>query len=174
MKKYAKSVIIISSLLLAVYIVGLNWYVFTQNRWEVREYTRQSINVPECPTIPSKNDIYKLVRKEFNSWCIYFECDDLGEGVNGRACPQINAVFIKKGLNSFDYTMTLAHEISHCKLKTIYECRTEYNAIVKLIESDNEYLHFIGMYWANNILNEGKAGTEYDCGYYLDKYLKGE
>lgn len=161
-------------ILLAAALIFENCYIFAANRWEVKEYTNQTLIVPECPQIPPKTEIYKLVRKEFNSWCLYFECDDLGEGVNGRACPQINAVFIEKGLDELNYTMVLAHEISHCKFKSINECYTEFKAITTLYESDNEFLHYIGVYWANEILSGQKGGWEYDCGYYLDKYLKGE
>lgn len=159
-------------LVLATALVFENCYIFAANRWEVKEYTNQTLIVPECPQIPPKTEIYKLVRKEFNSWCLYFECKELGGTADGRACPQINAVFIEKGLDELNYTMLLAHEISHCKLKTVYECKTEYYAIITLVESNNKYLHYIGMWWADYIVSGGKAGTEYDCGYYLLEYFK--
>lgn len=159
-------------LVLAAALVFENCYIFAVNRWEVKEYTNQTLIVPECPQIPPKTEIYKLVRKEFNSWCLYFECDDLGEGVNGRACPQINAVFVVKNLDGVEYAEVLAHETAHCIYKSINECYVEYKAVIKLIESDNEFLHYVGMMWANDIISGEKSEYVRDCGYYLLEYLK--
>ena len=142
-----------------VYWASILTYMATQNRWKVKWHELYTIEIGECPTIPSKKEIRKLLRKEFHYLYVYceFEYGKHGQFDQGNALSVLNVVSVCDNIEGVEYTMVLAHEISHCKFKSINECYVEYKAITTLYKSDNEFLHYVGVYWANEILSGQKG-----------------
>lgn len=83
-----------------------------------------------------------------------------------------NTITISSNLTNVEYLYALAHELTHLKYRIVDETLAEYRTIIDLIESGNTLFEQVGMNRARMIISGGMAGTEYDCGYYLRKYLQ--
>lgn len=173
-KRFIKSLLIIALLGMLALVGYQNWYIFTQNKWEVKEYTRQTLFAVNTPEYREKCELKALIEDVFDVPHFYVEYKDLSPLIKGDAIEQINMVFVDKDLDGFDYASALAHELSHCKYQSNNECYTEFMAIKTLIESKYEYTQNLGKYWANRITNGYKDDGERDCGWYLIQEYKGE
>lgn len=72
------------------------------------------------------------------------------------------------------YIVALAHELTHLKYKAENETFTEYKSLTWLYETNIRAFQIASLNRAKTIIRGDYAGTEYDCGYYLLQYFKGE
>ena len=100
----------------------------------------------------------------------YYEADI--PGLDGGYVDSNHNITISSSLNNSEYLFALAHEITHIKYNTPNETFVEYTTIVELIESGNTLFEQVAMNRARMIISGSALGTEYDCGYYLRKYLQ--
>lgn len=121
--------------------------------------------------IPSNKEIKAKIDKLFNIPYIYIE-KDLESDLLGQAIPLFRVVIIDNSITGYEYAGTLAHELVHIRDMTSNECWTEYQAIITLYESDDEFLQEAGKSWMRSVLLGGYFGSDYDCAGQLYEYLQ--
>lgn len=114
-----------------------------------------------------RNKLDKLYKIDYT----YEEIDEIEQLVWGYS--KDNHIMICKNVKNGDYIYVLAHEMTHIKYKVCNEIFVEYKTIITLYESKDKLLQEIALNRARFIVGGGVA-TEYDCGYYLLEYFKGE
>ena len=108
----------------------------------------------------------------YNVSYTYVEQDYLGDDIAGIAEANPNRITILDSLDIIDYITTLSHEISHLKYRG-NETYTEYISLVTLYETNISLFQKVALNKARLIVSGSiYARTEYDCGYYLQKYFK--
>ena len=108
-----------------------------------------------------------LVRKEFDTPHIVFKTK-----YEMKSSPLFRTVYLNYSEDDLTLVKAYAHELTHIKYQTINETYTTYRAIIALVESSNDYLHYVGMSYANDVCSGGYANTDYDCGAQLLKYFE--
>ena len=158
--------------LIALYFGGIYLQV---TKWcptlEVKSYTECTDFSYDVSTEYSLEEIRALIDSDFQIMYIYQE-KNLHCGA--RTHFQFRLVQVDKRTTSIKsfYAYALAHELTHLKYMNGNECWTEFEAWKYLYESDNEFLHNVGLKRANEI-TQGRLQDEYDCGYWINLYLKG-
>lgn len=144
------------------------------------KYTLEPVNIPICYIEPQNEIDYSidvdtavnLVNDLFQiNYTLKF--DDLKSiGLNGMAYLFVNSVIIDETLTGWEVLKTLSHELCHIKYYTGNETYTEYMAFVNLYESNNETLKNRAEWLAyEQCTLRNRKNTEYDCGFYIAKYL---
>ena len=82
-----------------------------------------------------------------------------------------NVVQVQEDLDIEDFTRTLAHELMHIKLFSADERYVEFHTFKLLYESNDPDLKKIAINIANENLDYA-VHPSYDCGYYIQEYLK--
>ena len=114
----------------------------------------------------SLNEKLELVRKEINTPHLLFKTKG-----DIKSSPLFRIVYLNYDEDDSTLVKAYAHELTHIKYQTINETYTTYKAIIALVESSNDYLHYVGMSYANDVCSGGYANTDYDCGAQLIEYL---
>ena len=166
--------IIISSLLLGVIIVTQNIHVYAMTDMKVMNYDRFHVQVEEIEYSLTKKEAKQLVKDLYNTPHIYIETSNINEYSYANSFIMARVVRIKPNLSILDYVFSYAHELTHIKYQTADETYTMFKTFTTLYESGNEELQNIALRYAQNIIEGGYLDTEYDCGYYILEYFKGE
>lgn len=119
-----------------------------------------------------RNTAKKMVLDNINTPHLYFE-SELGEAKCGVSSPFTRVVIVDKDIDVATYIIAYTHELIHVKYQTVNERYTAYKTFLVLYESGNKTLKQVAMYYAKEQLNGQFEGTDYDCSWYIDKYLKG-
>lgn len=114
----------------------------------------------------SLNEKLELVRKEFDTHHLLFKTEG-----DIKSSPLFRSVYLNYNEDDLTLVKAYAHELTHIKYQTINETYTTYKSIIALIESSNEYLHYVGMNYANEVCSGRYINTNYDCGAQLLEYL---
>lgn len=169
-----KIIIILILALLNAYFWGIVGYSkLSYNSYKPKPYEYTYIKVQPIEETLTKESAKKLIKKLYNTPHIYKEKSFDGFG---RSIILYRKVEINKDLKLNDYIITYAHELTHIKYCTENETWASYKTFKTLYESGNAELRYIALNYANEVLSGCWQGTDYDCGYYILKYLinKGE
>ena len=121
------------------------------------------------------NNYKKLVKREFNTpHILKISSDGFEEHQYAKSSPLFRIVIMKNVQYGINNVKAYAHELAHVKYQTLNDCFATYKAITTLYESENEMLKYVAINYANDVLQGGYEGNEYDCGYYLIEYFKGK
>lgn len=143
---------------------------------EVEQSTLEKINNIENPHIDyTRKEIKQIVSSnlKFKNY-IYIEADNFSDGRLGRALVPLNSIIVKPNISDKEeYAIMLTHELIHLKYHTTNETFTQFMTFKHLYESNNEYLKYASKILALDIFNgEYSHAKQYDCGYYIIKYLE--
>lgn len=117
----------------------------------------------------------ELVKAEFDTpHILRVSSKGFGDHQYAKSSPMFRIVVMRSQQNGIDNVKAYAHELAHIKYQTINECYATYKAITTLYESDNKFLKYVAIEYANDVLGGGYFGMQEDCGYYLLEYFKGE
>ena len=171
MQKWKTIVIIILSVLLAISTSLIGWIKLSHN-WKPKPYVSVKLeqpidatrNVPKC-------ELKRLVDKLVGVPHFYAE---KGERMQNWGYSQImfRRVVINSHLKGEDYVITYTHELVHLKYWCENETYTSFKTFVALYESENVILRNVAERYAYSVITLGEfEGTEYDCGFYILRYL---
>lgn len=164
-----KIIIITILIVLNVYFWSVIGYSkLSYNTYKPKPYEQTRLEVIQNDTVLTKADVKELIASIYNTPHFYKE-KDLNQ--MGRSIILFRKVEIDKDLSVYDYTITYTHELTHIKYCTENETWVSYQTFKTLYESGNAELRYIALNYANKVLNGYWQGTEYDCGYYILKYL---
>jgi len=143
-------------------------YEYVLPEVHVHYYQLLSVN-KETPQ--SKNEIVELVNNEFDfQYVLYFKnFDDVC--INGRATLFFNIIEIEENLTGEQFAIVLTHELVHLKYRTTDERFTNFHTFLTLYESQNPYLNYCSLIFANMVFSHSFYPTAYDCCYYIADYL---
>ena len=161
---------------------------FANNKLKYEEYYYRPYSIESIPQVVvdkldaisepeieySKKELKVLVEDNihFTSY-LYIEVTNLWDIHAGLTSIPTHTVMVLKNLNNMEYVETLTHEIIHLKYCTSNETFTNFMTFKYLYESDNQYLKFASREMAMNILyDDYSSAKQYDCGYYIIKYLE--
>lgn len=166
-----KRIIIIILIVLNLYFWGIIGYSkLSYNNYKPKPYEYTQLYNPQVNITLDKSSARKLISKVVKTPHFYKEkqIDDYG-----RSIILYRKVEINTDLSIEDYVITYTHELTHLKYCTLNETWVSYKTFKTLYESGNAELRYIALNYANEVLRGNWQGTEYDCGYYILKYLKG-
>lgn len=173
MKKF---IIIILSILLAL-VIGFDIYLVYRHHHpkepphlDVIPYEHFYMEQEYIETQYTKPQIRIMLDNIYNTKYKYKEVEEIEELVGGYT--HNGTIYVDKNVDTIDYIIILAHEVTHIKYATSNETFTEYTSIVTLYESNNILFQKVALNRAKLIVGGGLYGTEYDCGYYLIQYFK--
>lgn len=166
----------IITILIILNIITLSFfsYIFVNSaKYDMPKYSQVEIqatlsyfqtNFAPQPTKEQQiKDIELLYDKKFN---IYYM--DLKAW--GKAMPIVNIIILANDLPLVYFGKVLAHEAEHLKFE-FREYLVEYRAIIKLWESDIQYLKYQAYLGAKSVL-QGHMPSRYDCTNLLVEYYK--
>ena len=123
------------------------------------------------------DDAIAIVNEHFDiSYTLKFK-DMRENGLLGNAkffcgISWFNTITLDNDLSGWETIYVLTHELCHIKYYTCNETFTEYMTFIELYESDNEIMHNRGEWLAREqVYYKTRWHTEYDCSYYIKKYL---
>lgn len=170
MKKITLNVIIIVLAILIFCVIAQNIYIYNSHKLEIKPYKTKIIYMPDIEINLSKEECKKLVADLYDTPHLYLEFKkDVSSSIY---IPPI--VCMQKGLDNRQFIIDYAHELTHIKYQTSNETFVTFTTFKTLYESDNEHLHYCGAFYGACILSGEFGNTEYDCGWYILDYLKGE
>lgn len=137
---------------------------------KVIPYEHLTLPVQPIDCTLTKMEIKAMIDDFYNIHYNYYEADI--QGTDGGYVDKKRNITININLTNTEYLFALAHEITHIKYNTPNETFVEYTTIVELLESGNTLFEQVAMNKARMIISGSAMGTEYDCGYYLIKYLQ--
>lgn len=164
-----KTIIIIILIVLNVYfwgVLGCSKLSYKNYKPKPYEYT-QLYNTQVNITL-NKMSARKLISKLVKTPHTYKEKQIDGYG---RSVILFRKVEINTNLSIEDYIVTYTHELTHLKYCTLNETWVSYKTFKTLYESGNAELRYVALNYANEVLSGSWQGTDYDCGYYILKYL---
>ena len=166
------NLIILLCLIIIALIVFEIWYVLSMNKLEYKTYNRALItNVYNYDEDKHLN--YKKVLDDYyNTPHLTFYTDKfLKNNENGKSSVIARIIWIRPNLKGLNDIKTYAHEIIHVKYQVANERFVQFKTITTLYESEDNFLKYVAINYANDIL-KGNYTKEYDCGYYLLEYFK--
>lgn len=169
-KKIETITIILLSILLAI-TVSTELHIYLSYNLKPKDYEYMQVYEPFIKINISKSEARIIVDDLYDIPHLYNE-KDLSNGDLGRTLILFRIVDIDKDLDVLNYVITYAHELTHLKYWCNNETFVSFKTFVHLYESDNKILKYIATIYANNIFNGSAKNTEYDCGYYIQEYLK--
>lgn len=173
MSKRKKIIILILVLLNLYFWSVIGYSKLSYNTYKPKEYEYTQLYNPQVNITLDKSSARKLISKLVKTPHTYKEKQIDGYG---RSIILYRKVEINTNLDIEDYVITYTHELMHIKYCTENETWVSYKTFKTLYESENAELKYIALNYANKVLSGYWQGTEYDCGYYILKYLnnKGE
>ena len=172
-EKIIKSLLIICLLAEILLFVYQDWYIYYYNKLEVLPYKNQYIYVWKME-YPPNSQIKALIDDLYDTPHITIHKNIPRKSTPAYSIVQYRIVFMDIDLSGVDYAISYAHELTHIKHQTADETWTTFYTWKTLIESDNEFLQNAGFIYESRIMCGGYEGTEYDCGYYIENYRKGQ
>ena len=161
-------ILLIVMLFLAIYPI---WHIRFSSILKVKEYEPTRLVVTPTTQTLDKKTAKKLISDLYKTPHIYIEKDIKGE-YDGKAIPQFRVVVVDEGISLHAYIIAYTHELTHVKYQVGNETFTAYKTFITLYESGNAELKYHAMVYANDVLSGSYGRGEYDCGYYILKYLK--
>lgn len=119
----------------------------------------------------TRDKLMSIVNDELNTQYLY-KYVDLGTA-KGLTNIFLKLIYLNKNLSNAEYIRVLAHEICHLKYMSSDECYVEYMTFVTLYNSSNELLRLVSLDIALEHLT-GRVDDDYNCSYYISKYLNKE
>ena len=172
-KKNIKKIIIIILIILNIIFIANNMYIkVSYSKYKVKEYPRIILNIPEINIKLTKNEAKKLIKTKYKTFHFYKEKNL--NNANGRSIILLRIIEINKNLDILTYIITYTHELTHIKYNTANETFVSYKTFIMLYESGNADFKYCALKYAQEILIGAWSGTDYDCGYYIYKYLQKE
>lgn len=101
----------------------------------------------------------------------YIECKVPGPYTYGSSVCVFGLVFMETDLSTYNYTIALAHELTHVKYQTVDDTWVNFKTFKVLYESGSEPLKSIALQFAQRQF-DGCYEGEYDCAYYIYEYLQ--
>lgn len=169
-----KIIIIIILIVLNVYFWGILAYSkLSYRNYKPKPYEYTQLYNAQVNITLNKSSAKKLISKIVKTPHTYKEKQIDGYG---RSVILYRKVEINTNLPIEDYVITYTHELTHLKYCTLNETWVSYKTFKTLYESGNAELRYVALNYANEVLAGGYEGTDYDCGWYILKYLinKGE
>lgn len=164
-----KKIIIIILIVLNVYFWGiLGHSKLSYRTYKPKPYEYTQLYNPQVNIKLDKSSARKLIKKLVKTPHFYKEKEIDGYG---RSVILFRKVEINTNLNIEDYVVTYTHELTHLKYCTLNETWVSYKTFKILYESGNVELRYIALNYANEVIQGNWQGTDYDCGYYMLKYL---
>ena len=164
-----KIIIIIILIVLNVYFWCIIGHLkLSYKNYKPKEYEHSQFYNPQVNISLDKTSARKLIKKLVKTPHTYKEKQIDGYG---RSIILFRKVEININLGIEDYVITYTHELTHLKYLTENETWVSYKTFKTLYESGNTELKYIALNYANKVLQGNWQGTEYDCGYYILKYL---
>lgn len=165
---------LIVMLLLALVLTSFQvWHIQFSHAFDVKTYVPQYVEITKTPQLTlTKETAHTMIAELFDTPHIYFE-RDLPSNQDGRSRIMFRTIEIDSNLNTHTYIITYAHELCHVRYQVGNETYTAYMTFIRLYESNNAELQYHALVYAQDVINGGYSGTEYDCGYYILEYLKG-
>ena len=122
----------------------------------------------------SHKQIKSWIDKEIdtNYWIEYKQLKDKKHSRSIVLFRKIEVDIYQTADKKYEFAKALAHEQIHIKYQMENETFVTYKTITTLFESDNEFLKFVAVDYANDVLTGGYRGTIYDCGQQLFEYFK--
>lgn len=160
------------SITLLAYVFITIFYLYCFNRLEVKEYERVSLDIPAMEYTLTKDEAKKLIKDIYRTPHFYKEVGKFPDRRDAESVVFIRLVKVEKDLSLENYVMAYAHELTHLKFMYGDETMTVFKTFVMLYESGNAELQHIALKDAQDIINGGYKGTDYDCSYYIIEYLK--
>lgn len=166
--------ICVSMLLMTVlYFGGITLRVkYWCPKLEVKEYTESTHFEYNLATDYTIDEIKQLIDNDFKVLYFYKVENLYAGGITNMQLRIVKVDTMSTRLKPY-YAYVLAHELTHLKYMNGDECWTEFNAWKYLYESDNDFLHNVGL-WKANSITQSKNGDAYDCGCYILEYLRSE
>lgn len=172
-KKFNITVIILVLLILWNIIVWGNLIYIKYSHTLQPSNDYELLSKPDYPEYIEIDKSIELVNSMFNiNYSLSF-ADLKSIGLLGMAHVTTRQVVIDNTLSGWDILYTLTHELCHIKYYTSNEAYTEYMTFINLYENSNNILHLRGEWVAyEQCTLQLRKNTEYDCSYYILKYLK--
>lgn len=148
------------------------FYLTFAHRLPYKPYTKSFLIYTEDFYVPSKEDSKTLIKRYYNVLHIYID-KELGATTGGFALCMPPIVMIDDDLNGVSYITTYVHELMHIKYQTTNERFVVFMTFKTMYESGSDVLRNCSMELAYMVVS-GAYEREYDCGYYILEYLKGE
>ena len=178
-----KTIIIILSLLLLIVTIAN-----VQITLKIRHKKRTTLEVVEYQHVDYELDQFECELSRMEVKAIldafagmsykYVEVRDIWQGdkyaTAGTTDIKNKTITLVDWLPTEKYIVVLAHELIHLKYKAENETFTEYKSLTWLYETNIRAFQIASLNRAKTIIRGDYAGTEYDCGYYLLQYFKGE
>lgn len=162
--------IIVSALVLITACLGIRKRTYFN--WGYVPYEHCTIAMPHnLAASVSKNELKKMVSNLYNTPHIYKEKSNSKKAGDTYLNSIIRIVTIRKELQGEAYALSYAHELSHVKYYCQNETYTSYITFVTLYESQNKVLKNVAERYACKVLAGCYKEKQYDCGYYILKYL---
>lgn len=180
MSKTKKIIIWVLSVLIIFVTIANIQIIFAirhQNKTELKVVEYQHVNYElenfECSL--SKQEIKIIMDALLDVSYKYYEIDDLGGDlrflITGTANIKDKTIKVLSTISKECFITTLAHEIMHIKYKSHNDTFTEYKALTWLYETNINVFKVASLNRMKTIVRGDYAGTDYDCGYYILKYL---
>lgn len=176
-KRTRRNFIIFLSITLLIALIVDFCLIYNQKKREEYEsmafvpYNHIQIPYSSIKCDLTKGEIRQKLDRLYRIDYSYEEIDEIEQlewgYVNG------NHIMIYKNVRESDYIFVLAHEMTHIKYGVSNEIFVEYKTITMLYESGNKLFKQVALNRARFIVGGGVT-REYDCGYYLLQYFKGE
>ena len=169
--KRKKLRILITLLVINLVIFSQYAYIIFYDRMTPVEYEHVQLYYDNSFYVPdSRKECEKLVRKYYKipHLCLNVKLDAL---TDGRAVCLPPMVFVDKRLSNANFITTYVHELLHIKHQTLDETYVSFMTFKTMYESGNETLRGCAMRLASQTVAGAYPG-DYDCGYYILKYLK--
>ena len=172
--KSALSNIIIIVLVVLLVVVYTNLYLLLFNNYLTeKEFTPYDFGFELVILDITQEQAVELASEcvGLNDFTIEYT-NDLKSGVVGNSNLLTHRIKIKESLIPFQQLPVLVHEMVHIKYYTVNERFTEFTTFKLMYESENEILHEAGRQYAQTLCS--KDWGEYDCSWYIMKYLEEE
>lgn len=168
------TIIILLAIALALTIFQ-TWHIYFRYDMKPKAYAYTQLENKYKYNQQDHSDFKKLVSAEFNTpHILRISSKGFGDNQYAKSSPMFRTVVMRNVQYGIDDVKAYAHELAHIKYQTRNECFATYKAIITLYESDNKFLKYVAIEYANDVLGGGYVGMQEDCGYYLLEYFKGE
>lgn len=162
----AKSIILIILILLVILFV-YNASLLFSHRMNYIEYNKAGILINKVEPVKSKQEYKKDIDKMLDVSHIY-----LSNNLITMSFVPTRTVFVDENANIKEYIKSYTHELVHIKYNTRNERFTTYTTITTLYETEDKYLQYLALDYANDVWGGQFVKTKYDCGYQLAEYFK--
>lgn len=169
--------VIIAFLILSIFLSIYHIY-YINNHYKMKPKSHSELLIIENRYKYEYKDYCRyqeLVSKEFNTYhTLTISSKGWDENEFGKCIVLFRKVILRNYQQYLTDVKAYSHELAHIKYQTNNDTFVTYKAITTLYESENQFLNFVAIEYANDVLSGGYQNTDYDCSYYLYKYFWGK